>query len=163
MANPINKKALNSIQNELNYNSVKRGESSGNLANFATLRGCNLAGNWLFQVFSCGFLYARLESTNQQNLKKIWDIKGKKCAIWRGMAHTCVLTAAVRETPRSARRRLSVTARRNAFGGVATCQSKGSSRKRGHRYLLKKTFGEETAGHSFDNWKDRWSAIIRRK
>ena len=45
MANPINKKAFNSIQNELNYKSVKRGMSSGNLANFATLRGCNLARN----------------------------------------------------------------------------------------------------------------------
>ena len=87
MTNPMNKKALNSIQNELNYKSVKRGMSSGNLAKFATLGGCNLAGNWLFQVFFCGFLYARLDSTNQQNLKKIWDMKGKKCAIWRGMAH----------------------------------------------------------------------------
>ena len=39
MSNRINKKALTSIQNELNYKSVKRGISSGNLANFATLRG----------------------------------------------------------------------------------------------------------------------------
>ena len=38
MENPINKKALNSIKNELNYKSVKRGMSSGNLANFATFR-----------------------------------------------------------------------------------------------------------------------------
>ena len=45
MRNLINKKALNSIQKELNYKSVKRGMSSGNLAKFATLRGCNLAGN----------------------------------------------------------------------------------------------------------------------
>ena len=84
MTNSINKKASNS--NELNHKSVKRGMLSGNLAKFATLRGCNLAGNWLFQVSFCGFLYARLDSTNQQNLKKIWGMKGKKCAIWRGMA-----------------------------------------------------------------------------
>ena len=45
MTNHINKKALNSVQNELNYKSVKRGMSSGNLAKFATLRGCNLAGH----------------------------------------------------------------------------------------------------------------------
>ena len=45
MKNSINKKELNSVQNELNYKSVKGGMSSGNLANFATLRGCNLAGN----------------------------------------------------------------------------------------------------------------------
>ena len=45
MTNSINKNALNSIQNELNYKSVKRGMSSGNLAKFATLRGCILAGN----------------------------------------------------------------------------------------------------------------------
>ena len=29
MTNPMNKEALNSIQNELNYKSVKRGMSSG--------------------------------------------------------------------------------------------------------------------------------------
>ena len=45
MTNSIKKKASKSIQNELNYKSVKRGMSSGNLAKFATLRGCNLAGN----------------------------------------------------------------------------------------------------------------------
>ena len=41
--NPIDKKALNSIQNELNYKSVKVGTSSGSLAKFTTLRVCNLA------------------------------------------------------------------------------------------------------------------------
>ena len=41
----MNKKALNSIQNELNYKSVKRGISGDNPANFATLKGCNLAGS----------------------------------------------------------------------------------------------------------------------
>ena len=45
MTNPINEKASDFIENELNYKSVKRGMSSGNLAKFATLRGCNLAGN----------------------------------------------------------------------------------------------------------------------
>ena len=45
MTKKINKKALKSSQNELNYKSVKRGMSSDNLANFATSRGCNLAGN----------------------------------------------------------------------------------------------------------------------
>ena len=55
MRNPINKKAINPVQNELNYKSVKRGTSSGNFANFATLRGCNLAGNLPFQVFFADF------------------------------------------------------------------------------------------------------------
>ena len=45
MTNLINERALNSIQNELNYKSVKRGMSGGNLAKFATLRGCSLARN----------------------------------------------------------------------------------------------------------------------
>ena len=44
LTNSINKKALNSIQNELNYKSVKRGMSSGNLAKFATLRGVTWRG-----------------------------------------------------------------------------------------------------------------------
>ena len=55
MTNPIHKKALDSIQNKLNYKSVKRGMSSGNLANFSTLKECNLAGNPLFQVFFVAF------------------------------------------------------------------------------------------------------------
>ena len=55
MKNPTNRKALNSIQNKLNYKSVKGGMSSGNLANFSTLIGCNLAGNPLFQVFFVAF------------------------------------------------------------------------------------------------------------
>ena len=45
MTNPINEKASDFIENELNYKSANRGISSGNLANFATLRRCNLAGN----------------------------------------------------------------------------------------------------------------------
>ena len=39
MTNSINKIALDSIQNELNYKFVKVGMSSGNVANSATLRG----------------------------------------------------------------------------------------------------------------------------
>ena len=55
MTNPINKKTSNSIQNELNYKSVNIGLSSGNLAHFATLRGCDLAGNSLFQILFAAF------------------------------------------------------------------------------------------------------------
>ena len=69
MTNPVNKKALISLRNELNYKSVKIGMSSGNLANFGTLRGCNSAGNSRFWGFF-GSLYSLLNSINQQNLKK---------------------------------------------------------------------------------------------
>ena len=68
MTNLINKKALNSVQKELNNKSLKIGVLSGNFANFGTLRGCNLAGNSLLQVFFCSFLYACLDCTNEQNL-----------------------------------------------------------------------------------------------
>ena len=57
MTNIVNKKALNFI-----HKSVKRGMSSGNLANFSNLRRCNLAGNWLFQVFFAAFSMLSLTS-----------------------------------------------------------------------------------------------------
>ena len=50
ITNLTNREASNSIQNEPNYKSVKIGMSSGNMANSATLRRCNLTGNSLFQV-----------------------------------------------------------------------------------------------------------------
>ena len=44
------KKLLNSIKNKVNYKSESVGISSGKLANFANLRGCNLARDLLFQI-----------------------------------------------------------------------------------------------------------------
>ena len=49
------KQMSNFIKNKLNYKSARVGLLSGNLANFATLGGCNLARNPLFQVFFAVF------------------------------------------------------------------------------------------------------------
>ena len=60
--------------------------SSGNLATFFTLRGCNLAGNSFFRVFlklslcSPGLYWS---AKFKENLK----YEGRKRAIWRGIAH----------------------------------------------------------------------------
>ena len=51
MSNPMNKEALIVIQNELNYNSIKIGMSSGNLANFANLRGVTWRGIHFSRLF----------------------------------------------------------------------------------------------------------------
>ena len=72
MRNKINQKAFNYVKNELNYESSKIGMSAGNLANFATLGGgVQLGWEFTFPDFLCGFLYASLDSTNQQKMKKI--------------------------------------------------------------------------------------------
>ena len=57
MTDLINYESLHPFKDRLNYKSPNVGISSDNLANFATLSGCNLAGNSLFQVifhlFTC--------------------------------------------------------------------------------------------------------------
>ena len=87
MTNLINERALNSIQNELNYKSVKRGMSSGNLANFSNLRRCKLAGNSLFQGFFAAFSMLAWTLLISKILKKIRDMKGKKVydLTWNGL------------------------------------------------------------------------------
>lgn len=68
--NLLNGKSLNFVKNSLNYKSAEVDMSSDEMANFATLRECNLARNLLSQVLF-GFLCASLDSTNQQSFKKI--------------------------------------------------------------------------------------------
>lgn len=71
MATKFNeRKTLNSIGNKLNYKPAKAGLPSGNLANFATLTGCTLAGN-LLPLFFFWFPYTCSGFTDQQNFKKI--------------------------------------------------------------------------------------------
>ena len=77
-------KSLNFGKNGPNYKPPNIGMSSGNLANFAILGECNLAGNSLFQVFFAAFFNASLDSTNQQKMKKIWEADFQRCAIWQG-------------------------------------------------------------------------------
>ena len=55
MKNKCIKKAFNYVENEPNDKPPNIGMSVGNLANFATLEGCNLAGNSLFRIFFAAF------------------------------------------------------------------------------------------------------------
>ena len=61
MGNLISKRLLNSSEDRLNYKSAKLGVSSGNLANFATFKERNLAGNSLFGFFFSAFFYTSLD------------------------------------------------------------------------------------------------------
>ena len=63
------------------------GMSCGNLANFATFRVCNLAGDSLFQVFFAAFfMLARLyySAKNEKNLK---DQLSKVCDLARDCSY----------------------------------------------------------------------------
>ena len=55
MRNKLHQKTFNDVKNGPDYKPSKIGMSGGNPANFATLGGCNLAGNSFFRIFFADF------------------------------------------------------------------------------------------------------------